>query len=94
MHVTIAIPTYNGADRLPLILERLRSQTATESIQWEILIVDNNSTDDTAAVVQKHQENWPYPYPLKYCFEPEQGAAFARQRAIQEAEGELVGFLD
>ncbi|MBD1860895.1 MULTISPECIES: hormogonium polysaccharide biosynthesis glycosyltransferase HpsE [Trichocoleus] len=94
MDVTIAIPTYNGADRLPLILERLRSQTAAESIRWEIIIVDNNSTDGTAAVVQQYQANWSHPYPLKYCFEPEQGAAFARQRAIREAQGELVGFLD
>lgn len=94
MDLTVAIPTYNGATRLPLILERLRSQTNSDSIRWEIIIVDNNSTDDTAAVVQQYQANWPYPYPLKYYFEAEQGAAFARQRAIREAQGELVGFLD
>jgi glycosyltransferase involved in cell wall biosynthesis len=94
MDLTVAIPTYNGAARLPLILERLRSQNNSESIAWEIIIVDNNSTDDTAAVVQQYQANWPDSYPLKYYFEAEQGAAFARQRAIQEAQGDLVGFLD
>src|SRR6476469_6477868 len=94
MDLTVAIPTYNGAARLPLILERLRSQNNSESIAWEIIIVDNNSTDDTAAVVQQYQANWPDSYPLKYYFEAEQGAAFARQRAIREAQGDLVGFLD
>lgn len=91
---TVAIPTYNGATRLPKLLDKLRSQINTEHFSWQILIVDNNSTDNTAVVVQEYQENWLDTYPLKYTFEPEQGAAFARVRAIQEAESELVGFLD
>ncbi|HEY9625275.1 MAG TPA: hormogonium polysaccharide biosynthesis glycosyltransferase HpsE [Crinalium sp.] len=94
LDVTVAIPTYNGAERLPLLLERLRSQTNPDHISWEILIVDNNSGDQTASVVKDLQAHWDYPAPLRYVFEPEQGAAFARQRAIREAQGELVGFLD
>ena len=94
MDITVAIPTYNGAARLPLMLERLRSQTQVESLTWEILIVDNNSTDETAAIVKQLQADWSAPVVLRYAFEPEQGAAFARQRAIQEAKGDLVGFLD
>lgn len=91
---TVAIPTYNGAIRLPKLLDKLQSQTGIEQISWEIIVVDNNSTDDTAKVVEDYQGNGLLSIPLKYVLEPEQGAAFARLRAVREARGELVGFLD
>jgi glycosyltransferase involved in cell wall biosynthesis len=88
---TVAIPTYNGAQRLPDVLEALKSQTGTD-FTWEVLVVDNNSRDTTAEVVQAYQQN--SPYPIRYCLEATQGAGFARKRAIQEAQSELIGFLD
>ena len=91
---TVALPTYNGEHRFPDVLERLRSQINTEHFSWEIIVVDNNSSDQTAEVVRAYQANWSSAYPLKYCFAPEQGAAFARQRAIEKAQGQLIGFLD
>jgi len=91
---TVAIPTYNGEKRLPELLERLRSQTGTEHFTWEIIVVDNNSADNTAKVVREYQANWPTTSLLKYSFEAEQGAAFARQRAVEEARGTFIGFLD
>lgn len=94
MDFTVAIPTYNGASRLPLLLERLRSQVNTASITWEILVVDNNSTDETAQVVRAYQVQGISNCSLKYCFEPQQGLSFARQRAIEMAQGVWVGFLD
>lgn len=94
MDLTVAIPTYNGERRLPKLLERLRSQTEVECINWEIIIIDNNSSDGTAKVVADQQANWPLAYPLKYYFEAEQGAAFARQRAVREAKGSLICFID
>jgi glycosyltransferase involved in cell wall biosynthesis len=75
-----------------MVLERLRSQVNTDAIQWEILVVDNNSNDTTATVVQEYQQQWQMP--LRYCFEAEQGLAFARQRGVSEAQGQWVGFLD
>ncbi|NEU75351.1 glycosyltransferase family 2 protein [Hassallia byssoidea VB512170] len=91
---TVAIPTYNGESRLPELLERLRNQINTEHLCWEIIVVDNNSTDKTAKVVQNYQANWQCPYALKYCFEPQQGAAYARKRAVEEAKSKFIGFLD
>ena len=91
---TIAIPTYNGASRLPKLFERLRSQTSVENISWEVIIVDNNSSDNTAEIVQHYQTQWPPDIHLKYCFEAQQGAAFARQHAVREASGEFIGFID
>jgi glycosyltransferase involved in cell wall biosynthesis len=91
---TIAIPTYNGASRLPQLLDCLRSQIRTEAFPWEIIVIDNNSQDQTAEVIRQYQAHWPAAYPLHYYFEPQQGLAFARQRAIDEANGTWVGFLD
>jgi GT2 family glycosyltransferase len=100
--LTVAIPTYNGARRLPEVLDQLRmagedkatDASPSQSFRWEVLVVDNNSTDDTAKVIQSYQANWPQSCPLRYCFEPKQGAAFARRRAFEEAKGTLIGFLD
>jgi glycosyltransferase involved in cell wall biosynthesis len=91
---TVAIPTYNGAARLPQVLELLRQQTGTETIPWEAIVIDNNSNDNTAEVVREFQANWRTDAPLRYCLETQQGLAFARQRAIEEAKGVWVGFLD
>jgi len=94
LELTVAIPVYNGAKRLPLVLESLRDQRGTEAIAWEILVVDNNSTDNTAEVVHHYQAHWSRPWPLRYCLERSQGAAYARSRAIRDSTAPLVGFLD
>jgi glycosyltransferase involved in cell wall biosynthesis len=92
--LTVAIPTYNGESSLSEVIERLRHQTDVEHLNWEIIIVDNNSKDGTAKLIQEYQEHWNHPFPLRYILESEQGAAFARNRAIKEAKGEIIAFLD
>lgn len=94
VNLTVAIPTYNGENRLLKVLDKLKEQVNTEHINWEVLVVDNNSIDGTAKIVQEYQENWLGDVPLRYCFEPEQGFSFPRQKAMSEARGELIGFLD
>jgi glycosyltransferase involved in cell wall biosynthesis len=94
LDITIAICTYNGADRIGQVLEKLRSQTNVENIKWEIIVVDNNSTDNLQAVIS-HDQTHRFPADrLRYVFEPQQGAAFARIKAVQVARGHLVAFLD
>ncbi|MGI8933175.1 MAG: glycosyltransferase, partial [Phormidesmis sp.] len=88
--ITVAIPTHNGAARLPLVLDQLRSQIGTDLINWEVIVCDNGSTDDTAIVVRNYQASWPGQWPLHYRFAAQQGAAFARQRAVEVARGSLV----
>ncbi len=92
--ITVAIPTYNGAQKLPMVLERLRSQTHLTDLRWEIIVCDNGSTDNTAEVIRSYQSEWPSEYPLHYRFAAEQGSAFARQYAIDTAAGDLIAFLD
>ncbi len=91
---TVAIPTYNGEIKLPKVLEKLQCQIGTESLNWEIIIVDNNSKDGTASLVKKYQGDWQYKFKLRYIFEAKQGLAFARARGVVEANSPLVGFLD
>ena len=94
LDITVAIPTYNGAERVPQVLERLQHQDHIENLKWEVIVCDNNSCDRTADVISEYQQNWAKECPLRYCFVAEQGAAFARQRAIIEAHGHIVAFLD
>ncbi len=92
MDFTVAIPTYNGEHRLPEILERLRSQTNPANLQWEVLIVDNNSSDRTPQVIQSFQAN--FSVVIRCLKETRQGAGYARHTAIRSAQSDLIGFLD
>ncbi|MBE9110805.1 glycosyltransferase family 2 protein [Nodosilinea sp. LEGE 07298] len=94
LDLSVVICTYNGEQRLPLVLDCLLAQLGTEQLAWEVIVVDNNSTDGTAQVVETYQQYWPQDVPLRYAFEPRQGAGYARQHAIQIARSPLVGFLD
>jgi glycosyltransferase involved in cell wall biosynthesis len=92
--LTVAICTYNGENRIPEVLEHLQQQVQTEEIDWEVLVVDNNSTDKTAKVVDQFAQSWQNNSIIRYIFEPQQGTTHARKRAITEAKSELVAFLD
>ncbi|NEQ51965.1 MAG: glycosyltransferase family 2 protein, partial [Leptolyngbya sp. SIO3F4] len=91
---TIAICTYDGARRIPAVLDRLQRQIEVQGVRWEVFVIDNNSHDSTKAVVLEYQKTWPSEIPLRYFFEGRQGAAYARQLAMENAQSELVGFLD
>ncbi|HSM82336.1 MAG TPA: hormogonium polysaccharide biosynthesis glycosyltransferase HpsE [Nodosilinea sp.] len=94
LDLSVVICTYNGEHRLPAVLDCLLAQLGTEHLAWEVIVVDNNSSDGTAQVVDTYQGHWPQDIPLRYVFEERQGAGYARQRAIHTARSPLVGFLD
>ncbi|MBW4427333.1 MAG: hormogonium polysaccharide biosynthesis glycosyltransferase HpsE [Nostoc desertorum CM1-VF14] len=94
LDISVAIPAYNGATRLPKLLDKLLTQTGVEKLKWEIIIVDNNSSDNTFEIIQNYQKIYDGKFHLRYFLETEQGAAFARLRAVREARGELIAFLD
>ena len=91
---TVVISTYNGATRVGAVLECLRDQVNTDNIRWEIVVVDNNSTDSTESVVREYQAGWSGNSSLRYEFEPQQGAGFARHCGAKVANGPLIGYLD
>lgn len=91
---SVVICTYNGASKIPQVLEHLLQQQKTSQFSWEVVVIDNNSDDETAAIVAQYQNQWPVNTPLRYCFEPRQGLAYARRCAIRNVTAPLVGFLD
>ncbi|MEL7330769.1 MAG: hormogonium polysaccharide biosynthesis glycosyltransferase HpsE [Cyanobacteria bacterium J06560_2] len=91
---TVAIPTYNSGPHLHKILDALTAQTGLAEISWEVIVADNNSSDETADVVTQYQAKWPNTSRLRYLFEPTQGAGFARNQSVKAANSELVGFVD
>lgn len=94
LDITVVIPTYNGGERVPQVLDRLKQQQDIDALSWEVIVCDNNSCDRTADVISEYQQNWLLRSPLRYCFVAEQGAAYARQRGVMEARGKIIAFLD
>jgi glycosyltransferase involved in cell wall biosynthesis len=93
MDFTVAICTFNGAKRLPNVLDRLQEQVSTDFL-WEIILIDNASTDDTATIIRSYQDGWRLSAPLRYCVEPKQGLTYARRCAFEAAKSGIIGFLD
>lgn len=84
--VTVIIPVYNGGQTINLCLEALQ-QLDYPKQQCEIIVVDNNSTDDTPLIVSR--------YPVMLLYEREiQTSYAARNRGIRYAHGEIVAFID
>lgn len=92
MFATVAIQTYNHAKTLAKTLESLRTLRCPKGTDYEILVVDNNSSDDTADVIQRYAKI----LAPRLCsiFESRQGLSHARNRALKEAKGEIVCFTD
>jgi len=87
--ISVVVCTYNRADLLKGALESLCEQTLHPS-EYEVIVVDNNSSDNTYEVVAgfDHFGN------VRYCTETRQGLSHARNRGWNEARGEYVGYLD
>jgi glucosyl-dolichyl phosphate glucuronosyltransferase len=88
--VTVAIPTYNRADFLRQTLAGIAAQQFPRD-HFEVLVIDNNSRDHTPAVVAEFAQTRPAP---RYVRETKQGLDYARNRAIEEARGDIILFGD
>ena len=87
--VSIITPTYNCGKFIARTIDSVQAQTYTN---WEMIIVDDCSKDDTKEVVEKYMEN---DSRIKYeCLETNSGAAVARTRAMELATGSYMAFLD
>jgi glycosyltransferase involved in cell wall biosynthesis len=88
--VTVAIPTYNRADFLRQTLAGIDVQQFPRE-HFEVLVIDNNSSDHTREVVAEFAKSRPAP---RYVHEGRQGLDYARNRAISEARGDIIVFGD
>jgi len=90
MRFSIIIPTYNRADELRQTIRSIAGLLVVGD--WELIVVDNKSTDHTRAVVE--QETAAFPAPLRYLFEPEQGRYAALNTGIRAATGSIIATTD
>jgi len=88
--LSIVIPTYNRSGALPRALDSLVCQDLDPQ-RYEIVVVDNNSTDHTREVVEAFVGRTPR---VRYVFEPRQGVAYARNTGILTAVAPVIAFTD
>lgn len=89
--VSVVLSSFNREALLGPAIERL-SQQAPGTPPYEVIIVDNNSTDRTREVVESYAAQR-YP-PVRYVFEPRQGLSYARNAGIAAARAPVVAFTD
>jgi glycosyltransferase involved in cell wall biosynthesis len=90
MQFSVIICTHNRATSLARTLQSLAQQTLA-SEDFEVIVVDNGSTDNTQDVVREWSDQLRH---LSYIFEPRLGLNTARNRGWQEARGEWIAYLD
>jgi len=83
--VSIIVPAWNCARWITATLESVYAQTYRN---WEIILVDDGSTDDTRSILDRHMVR------LRYHHQENRGTAAARNAGLRKARGELIAFLD
>lgn len=90
--LSLVIATYNRGAKLCTTLDSLLVQTLPQE-QWEVVVVNNNSTDDTAARFADYVVAHPQ-LDARMVLETEQGVSAARNRGIAESRGEYIVVID
>lgn len=90
--ISIIICTYNRDAYIYKTLECIAANSISAD-EYEILLIDNNCTDNTVSECKRFQANYPH-VRYSYFLEQQQGLSFARNRGIQEAKGDYCVFLD
>ncbi len=92
MAVTIILCTYNRAHSLHTALESVLASALASHVDWELLVVDNNSRDRTREVINEFCQR--HPGRVRYIFEAQQGHTRAKNAGIRESRGEILAFVD
>ena len=88
--ISVVICTYNRVDIFVDALKTMCNQTL-DALFYEVIVVDNNSSDNTAHVAKDFCERFSN---VRYCLESKQGLSHARNRGWREAQGEYVAYID
>lgn len=92
MTITAILCTYNRCTSLATALASAAALKLPDSVEWEILVVDNNSKDQTRSVVEDFSLR--YPGRFRYLFEPKPGKSHALNAGIRDARGDVLAFMD
>jgi glycosyltransferase involved in cell wall biosynthesis len=90
--LTIAIPTHNRAALVRDTLASVAALALPAGVDADCVVIDNASTDDTAAVVDDFARG--AALPMRRVFEPQPGSSFARNRAVDETAADYIFFID
>ena len=90
--VSVIVCTYNRSGSLLDTLDSLANMVVSKSVDWEVLVVDNNSTDDTKKITEAFIDRGNHHF--RYLLEPVQGLSFARNRGINTSGGRILAFTD
>jgi glycosyltransferase involved in cell wall biosynthesis len=93
VHVSVVVPSHNGSGLLPRTLSHIAAQRVPADLSWELILVDNASTDGAAEVAAAA---WPADAPVELgdVREPRLGLAHAHARGFSEAKGELITWVE
>ncbi len=91
-HISICICTYKRPDMLELLLSRLAQIETHNLFTYEIVVVDNDANQSACPAVCKTKQS--SPVRINYFVEPEQNIALARNKAVDNAQGNFIAFLD
>ncbi len=92
MMQTVILCTYNRGKDLCRALESLAAQRLPAFVNWEILVVDNGSSDNTREIVEAYCAR--YPGRFRYVLEPHPGKSYALNTGISKSQGEILAFTD
>src|SRR6266481_8463227 len=92
MKVTVIVCTHNHCQILAKALESLAASTLPSSVEWEVLVVDNNSNDRTREVVEEYCRRFPGHF--CYLFVSQPGKSHALNAGIRGARGDVLAFTD
>lgn len=92
LDITVILCTYNRCTDLAGVLETIARSEIANSIAWEVLVVDNNSTDQTCEIVEQFCQK--YPGLFHYLFEPTPGKSYALNAGVAKARGRVLAFVD
>jgi glycosyltransferase involved in cell wall biosynthesis len=93
--VTIIMCCYNSAKLLPATLKHIAQQKKQPYIDWELIIVNNNSTDDTTQVARQEWDKYALKdVKLSVIDEPQPGLSYARKKGVETASFEYIIFCD
>lgn len=92
IHHSIIAATFNRSAKLERTLIDIQNLEIPPALAVEVIVVDNASTDGTKAMVETFIAS--SPLNVRYVFEKQQGPAYARNRGVREAHGEIVTFID
>lgn len=92
--VSVVICTYNGAKRIKPTLEHIAQQAVSPEIAWEVIIVNNNSKDETAQIAQQLWNATASPVPFRIVKEEQAGLRYAKARGLAEAQLSYLIYVD